>query len=249
MVLATMPLILSLLLSLVLQIAPAAATPKAINIGYPSFNTAELDTKLDEALQMAKPKYVILMAGGNDALNDKKFLSAEQTRLHLQAMVRRSQASGATVILVTTHDPDLKRLLQRHRLEDYGASSPLDRLVIVNSIVVAVAAQISKGISVTFVMLTELRWVGFPSRIPCFASATALLTGRGVRAANSAETPLTYNPPMAATPVPAPPAQQATETADALEVHVQPICAARTSRVRTRSDVCWSISGSIAMKI
>lgn len=141
MVLATMLLVLALLLNVVLQTASATTTPKVINIGYPGFNTAELDAKLDEALQIAKPKYVILMAGANDALNNRKFLSAEQTRLHLQAMVRRAQASGATVILITIHDPDLKRLLERHRPEDYGTSSPLHRLAIVNSIVVAVAAQ------------------------------------------------------------------------------------------------------------
>jgi acyl-CoA thioesterase I len=221
MVLATMPLILSLLLSLVSQIAPAAATPKVINIGYPGFNTAELDTKLDKALQIAKPKYVILMAGGNDALNDKKFLSAEQTRLHLQAMVRRAQASGATVILVTTHDPDLKRLLQRHRPEDYGASSPLQRLAIVNSIVVTVAAQQSAkvldfhtklaqaggattdlstdGVHLTakgYGMLAAAIRAELPEEIPVqdtvLCFGDSLTYGQGVREANSAETPLTY---------------------------------------------------------
>jgi acyl-CoA thioesterase-1 len=215
-----MTLVLALLLSAVLNVAPTAA-PKVINIGYPGFNTAELDAKLDEALQIAKPKYVILMAGANDALNNKKFISPEKTRLHLQAMVRRAQTSGATVILVTIHDPDLKRLLQRHRSEDYGASSPLDRLAIVNSIVVAVAAQqnvtvvdfhktlaqagganidlSSDGVHLTakgYGMLARAVRAKLPEEIPaqdtvvCFGDS--LTYGYGVRARNSEETPLTY---------------------------------------------------------
>jgi lysophospholipase L1-like esterase len=218
---ATMTLVLALLLSAVLQVAPAAAAPKVINFGYPGFNTAELDAKLDQALQIAKPKYVILMAGANDALNDKKFLLAEQTHLHLQAMVRRAQASGATVILVTTHDPDLKRLLQRHRPEDYGASSPLDRLAIVNSIVVEVGAQqkvavvdfhrtlakeggantdlSSDGVHLTakgYGMLARAVRAKLPEEIPAqdtvLCFGDSLTYGYGVRESNSEETPLTY---------------------------------------------------------
>jgi len=173
------------------------------------------------ALQIAKPKYVILMAGANDALNDKKFLSAAQTRLHLRAMVRRAQASGATVVLVTTHDPDLKRLLQRHRPEDYGASSPLARLAIVNSIVVAVAAQqnatvvdfhrimaqaggantdrSTDGVHLTakgYGILARAVRAELPAEIPTqdtvLCFGDSLTYGLGVRARNSEETPLTY---------------------------------------------------------
>jgi lysophospholipase L1-like esterase len=221
MVLATMTLVLALLLSTVLQAAPAAATPKVISIGYPGFNTEELDAKLDEALRIAKPNYMILMAGANDALNDKKFLSAAQTRLHLQAMVGRARASGATVILVTTHNPDMKRLLQRHRPEDYGASSPLERLAIVNSIVVAVATQqnatvvdfhkilaeaggantdlSTDGVHLTakgYGMLAHAVRAKLPGEIPAkdtvLCFGDSLTYGQGVRARNSEETPLTY---------------------------------------------------------
>lgn len=213
--------VLALLLSAVLHIAPATAAPKVINMGYPGFNTAELDARLDEALQIAKPKYVILMAGANDALNDKKFLSAEQTRLHLQAMVRHAQASGATVLLVTIHDPDLKRLLQRHRPEDYGASSPLERLAMVNSIVVAVALRqnatvvdfhrtlaraggantdlSTDGVHLTakgYGMLARAVRAKLPEEIPAqdtvLCFGDSLTYGQGVRARNAEETPLTY---------------------------------------------------------
>ncbi|MEO6816474.1 MAG: GDSL-type esterase/lipase family protein [Edaphobacter sp.] len=216
-----MTFVLALLLSAFLHASPAAAAPKVINLGYPGFNTAELDAKLDQGLQLAKPKYMILMAGANDALNDKKFLSAEQTRLHLLAMVRRAQDSGATVILVTTHDPDLKRLLQRHRPEDYGASSPLNRLAIVNSIVVEVAAQqnvtvvdfhktlaqaggantdlSTDGVHLTakgYGMLARAVRAKLPEEISAqdtvLCFGDSLTYGYGVRAMHSEETPLTY---------------------------------------------------------
>lgn len=221
MVLCNMALVLSFLLSVVLQTLPAGTVPKVINIGYPGFNTAELDAKLDEALQIAKPKYVILMAGANDALNPRKFLLPEQTRLHLEAMTRRAQASGATVILVTTHDPDLERLLQRHHLEDYGSSSPLERLAIVNAAVVAVAAQqrvtvvdfhttlaqaggatkdlSTDGVHLTakgYGMLAQAVRARLPEKIlaqdTVLCFGDSLTYGQGVRAPNSEETPLTY---------------------------------------------------------
>lgn len=216
-----MIVVLALLLSTVLHAAPRPAAPKVVNVGYPGFNTAELDGKLDQALRIAKPKYVILMAGANDALNDKKFLSPEQTRLHLQAMVRRAQASGATVLLVTTHNPDLKRLWQRHRPEDYGGSSPLARLAIVNSIVATVAAQqnvtvvdfhktlaeaggadanlSTDGVHLTakgYGMLARAVRAKLPEEIPAqdtvLCFGDSLTYGKGVRGDNSEETPLTY---------------------------------------------------------
>jgi acyl-CoA thioesterase I len=219
--LVDMALVLALLLSAVLQTSTNSATPKVVNISYPGFNTAELDAKLDEALRIAKPKYVILMTGGNDALNDKKFLSAEQTRLHLLAMVRRSQATGATVLLVTIHNPDVTRLLQRHRLEDYGATSPLARLAIVNAVVVTIAAQqgatvvyfhtklaeaggantdlSTDGVHLTaegYGLLADAVRAKLPRKLTAqdtvLCFGDSLTYGQGVRAANSEETPLTY---------------------------------------------------------
>lgn len=120
------------LLSLFLFVVPLSAQIRVVNDGFPGENTAELDARLDDSMARFRPNYVILFAGANDALNEKKFLSAEDTRAHLLSMVQRIHSRGARVLLVTVHDPDLIRLSKRHKPEDYGSQPPLERLRGVN---------------------------------------------------------------------------------------------------------------------
>ena len=105
---------------------------RVINEGFPGENTAELDARLDGLLDQLKPHFVVLFAGANDALNEKKFLAAEETERHLQAMARRIKKRGARILMVTVHDPDLSRLMARHRPEAYGDTPPLERIAMVN---------------------------------------------------------------------------------------------------------------------
>jgi acyl-CoA thioesterase-1 len=119
----------------------SAGEPRVINLGYPGENTAELDARLDGALVEFKATFLVLFAGGNDALNDKKFVSSGQTESHLEAMVHRAQLAGASVLLVTVHDPDTERLMQRHKVEAYAGISPLQRLAMVNSAIASVATR------------------------------------------------------------------------------------------------------------
>lgn len=65
----------SFLLSLTFA-AHLSAQVRVINDGFPGENTCELDVRLDGALQQFNPDYVVLFAGGNDALNENKFLAA-----------------------------------------------------------------------------------------------------------------------------------------------------------------------------
>jgi acyl-CoA thioesterase-1 len=109
-----------------------SAQMRVINDGFPGRNTAELDAQLDGALHKFKPTYVVLFAGGNDALNEKKFLPAEQTCAHLEAMVQRIEKTGANVVMVTMHDPDIIRLMKRHDPVIYTGIPPLKRLAMVN---------------------------------------------------------------------------------------------------------------------
>jgi acyl-CoA thioesterase-1 len=69
----------SFLLSLVFAVRLSAQV-LVINDGFPGENTSELDARLDGSLQKFKPDYVVLLAGGNDALNEKKFSPAERDR-------------------------------------------------------------------------------------------------------------------------------------------------------------------------
>ncbi len=112
---------------------------RVVNAGFGGRNTAELEKRFAHELAEAKPAYVVLFTGTNDALNDTKFLTPSQTRENLTAMVRQAQAAGASVVLVTVHDPDLTRLLKRHRPEAYGAVPPLERVAQVNAVIEEVA--------------------------------------------------------------------------------------------------------------
>lgn len=112
---------------------------RVINDGFPGENTAELDARLDDALTQFRPDYVVLFSGANDALNEKKFLPARETGNHLKAMVDRIKSHSAQAILVTVHDPDLTRLMARHKPEAYGETPPLKRLAMVNEQVRKVA--------------------------------------------------------------------------------------------------------------
>jgi acyl-CoA thioesterase-1 len=74
------------------------------------------------------PRYVVLFVGMNDAVNDKKFLPPATTAEHVASMIQRSKAAGASVVLVTVHEPDTVRLLQRHKAEVYGSVPPAERI-------------------------------------------------------------------------------------------------------------------------
>jgi acyl-CoA thioesterase-1 len=120
-------------------VVPLAAQVKVINEGFPGENTAELDSRLDDLLTQFQPNFVVLFAGANDALNEKKFLSTQESGDRLDAMTRRIRSHGAQVILVTIHDPDMTRLMARHKPQVYGNQPPLQRVKAVNAQILRVA--------------------------------------------------------------------------------------------------------------
>jgi acyl-CoA thioesterase-1 len=130
------------------------AQVRVINDGFPGENTSELDARLEGELQQFMPDYVVLFAGGNDALNEKKFLPASETLAHLRSMADRIKRHGARVIMVTVHDPDLVRLMTRHKPEAYGDTPPLQRLALVNEQVRGVA-QIEHAPPVPFASVLQ----------------------------------------------------------------------------------------------
>ena len=128
------------LLSLTLCI-PVAAQVRVINDGFPGENTEELSGRLEGALQQFHPQIVILFAGGNDSLNDKKLLTATQTAANLDSMVKQVQTHGAKPVLVQVHDPDMARLMTRHKPEAYGKLQPLERLALINREIARIAKK------------------------------------------------------------------------------------------------------------
>ena len=116
--------VFSSILFFVILAADLTAQVRIINEGFPGKNTAELDDCLNDVLDQLKPDYIILFAGANDALNEEKFLPAEESGRHLEAMAHRIKQKGFHLILVTVHDPDLSRLMKRHKPEIYGETPP-----------------------------------------------------------------------------------------------------------------------------
>ncbi|MEZ2347070.1 GDSL-type esterase/lipase family protein [Terriglobus sp. RCC_193] len=122
------------------------AQVRVINDGFPGENTEELDSRIDGALRAYHPQIVVLFVGANDALNDKKLLPSAYTERHLEAMVKSSTATGAQVVMVQIHTPDMVQLMKRHKLEEYEGVGPLQRLAVVNDFIAQVAQKEHTGL-------------------------------------------------------------------------------------------------------
>lgn len=124
--------LLSLLFALASQITFAII--RVVNEGIPGESSAEVDRRLDAALKQYKPQFVIIFVGMNDAVNDRKFLPPKETGHYVDAMIKRTQAFGASAIVVSIHQPDIARLMQRHKPEAYGSISPPQRVDTLNDV-------------------------------------------------------------------------------------------------------------------
>lgn len=134
-----MRILLSLILAL---LAPAArlSSVVVVNRGVPGETTAEIDARTASELRTYSPDVVVLFAGMNDAVNDKKFLPLDVSQQHIASIVRACRHAHAHVVLVTVHQPDIFRLLQRHTRAAYGDTSPEQRIRSLNAGIAAVAA-------------------------------------------------------------------------------------------------------------
>jgi hypothetical protein len=117
-----------LLATLAISGLRSTAQVRVLTEVQPGASTAELVPKLKEALKQRKPQVVVLFVGMNDAVNDRKFILPAQTAANPLERVHDSEASGAKVLLVTLHIPDVKRLMQRHSPAAYGNDPPQRRI-------------------------------------------------------------------------------------------------------------------------
>jgi lysophospholipase L1-like esterase len=99
-----------------------------LNSGVPGENSAEVLKRTPSVLQTNKPTLVVVFAGMNDAANDKKLVSPEQTAANVLAIVQDVEAADAVPILVTVHAPDETRLMARHDPKVYGDRLPSQRV-------------------------------------------------------------------------------------------------------------------------
>ena len=115
------------------------AAVRVINDGVPGESSAEVEIRLPADLKQYKPQFVVIFVGMNDAVNDRKFLPSEQTGRHVDAMIKQSQTRGAKVVVVSVHQPDTARLMQRHKPEAYGSITPTERIDMLNDMLRKVA--------------------------------------------------------------------------------------------------------------
>lgn len=209
-------------LLLLLACLPLTAQVRVVNDGFPGENTAELDARLGDALQQFHPQYVVIFAGANDSLNDKKLLPIGMTAGRLDAMVKTIQITGAKVVLVQPHAPDMTRLMSRHKIEDYRGIGPLERLAMVNKSIADIAHKdhaalvpfnevlrnagganqdlSTDGVHLTakgYALLAQAVRKQLPKQLPANATilcfGDSITYGIGVRPPNNApETPETY---------------------------------------------------------
>jgi acyl-CoA thioesterase-1 len=130
----------AIVLALLIPIRSVAAM-KVINRGIPGQTTAEIDARTEAELNRYNPDVVVLFAGMNDAVNDRKFLSPASSRAHLESVVRKCRQRGSRVVLITVHQPDITRLMQRHKPETYGDRPPQQRIRELNAEILSVVAQ------------------------------------------------------------------------------------------------------------
>lgn len=107
-----------------------------INRGIPGENTAEIDGRAVKEISSTAPDVVVLFAGMNDAVNEKKFLPPEASRSHIEDIIDACQKAHAQIVLVTVHQPDIERLMRRHRPEAYGTESPQQRISNLDKVIV-----------------------------------------------------------------------------------------------------------------
>ena len=121
----------------------SAAVPAqvVINSGVPGENSAEVLQRIPLVLQANKPEVVVLFVGMNDAVNEKRFLSPEQTKANVLSIVRDVKAVGAVPMVVSVHAPDDTRLLARHDPKIYADRSPSRRIDQVNEALSAIARE------------------------------------------------------------------------------------------------------------
>ncbi|MFA6135186.1 MAG: GDSL-type esterase/lipase family protein [Phycisphaerae bacterium] len=129
------------LLAAVALAAGGAEHREIINAGIGGDNTADLLARLDRDVLAHAPELVVLLAGTNDLLNSRNEVPLAQYRENLGALVRRIQAKGIRLVLMTMPPVYPPYLLQRHPAEFYGRGGPAPRLAAGNAVVHEVARE------------------------------------------------------------------------------------------------------------
>lgn len=139
-----------------------------VNSGVPGENSADVLKRTPSVLLANMPAVAVVFVGMNDAANDKKFLSAEQTSANVLEMVKDIEAAGAVPVLVTVHYPDEVQLMARHDVKVYGDKLPAARVDTVNRALETIARE------------QHVALAGFHDALRLAGGANAVLSTDGV---------------------------------------------------------------------
>lgn len=103
------------------------------NRGIGGQNSRQGRARFEKDVVAAKPGYVFIYFGLNDALNERAFVPLGEYQQNLRWMIDRSRQAGIVPVISTIHAVDEKALLKRHKREVYGAEGPNARVARYNA--------------------------------------------------------------------------------------------------------------------
>lgn len=121
-------------------ILPAWAAPvRVINVGVPGQNSREGRARFQQDVLDHHPAVVLLYFGMNDAVNEPKFLPADEFVANMAWMAETARSHGIIPILATIQHVDVVRVMARHKASAYGDEGVNGKIDRYNSALLAMA--------------------------------------------------------------------------------------------------------------
>lgn len=122
------------ILALLALLASCARSVAVLNKGIGGNNTHDLLNRIDQDVLAENPDLVILMAGSNDMLNSRKFVSYARFEQNYRHLIRQLQSRNIRVVLMSPPPVDTGYLFQRHD-HSLFADAPNAKLDSVNRLI------------------------------------------------------------------------------------------------------------------
>jgi acyl-CoA thioesterase-1 len=107
---------------------PTLAGLTVHNRGIGGQNSRQGRARFEKDVVAAKPNYVFIYFGLNDALNERALVPLEDYVKNLRWMIDRSRQAGIVPVIATIHPVGEEALLKRHKRETYGSEGPNGRV-------------------------------------------------------------------------------------------------------------------------
>jgi len=107
---------------------PTQAGLTVYNRGIGGQNSRQGRARFEKDVVAAKPNYVFIYFGLNDALNERALVPLDDYVKNLRWMIDRSRQASIVPVIATIHPVGEEALLKRHKRETYGSEGPNGRL-------------------------------------------------------------------------------------------------------------------------